>query len=163
MQCYCCVFLPLKQSSDSQLELILCSRGYLARQKLVCLVAQSCLTLCDPMDCSPPGSSVHGDFSGKSTETGCHALLQGIFLTQRSDPGLLHCKWIVYCLSHQGSPRILEWVAHPFSRGTSRPRNWTGVSCIAGGFFASLATQEAVYIHIHTYTHTQLAIAIVIF
>ena len=41
------------------------------------LVAQSCLTLCDPMDCSPPGSSVHGDFPGKNTGVGCHALLQG--------------------------------------------------------------------------------------
>ena len=43
----------------------------------VCLVAQSCPTLCDPMDCSPPGSSVHGDSSGKDIGVGCHALLQG--------------------------------------------------------------------------------------
>ena len=46
------------------------------------LIAQACLTLCDPMDCSPPGSSVHGDCPGKNTGVGCHALLQGIFLTQ---------------------------------------------------------------------------------
>ena len=45
-------------------------------------VAQSCLTLCDPMDCSLPGSSVHGDSPGKNSGVGCHALLQGIFLTQ---------------------------------------------------------------------------------
>ena len=45
----------------------------------VCLVAQSCPTLCDPMDCSPPGSSVHGDSSGKNTGVDCQALLQGIF------------------------------------------------------------------------------------
>ena len=45
-------------------------------------VTQSCLTLCDPMDCSPPGSSVHGDSLGKNTGVGCHALLQGIFPTQ---------------------------------------------------------------------------------
>ena len=44
-------------------------------------VAQSCPTLCDPMDCSPPGSSVHGDSPGKNTEVGFHALLQGIFPT----------------------------------------------------------------------------------
>jgi len=44
---------------------------------------------------------------------------------------------ILYCLSHQGSPRILEWVAYPFSRASSQPRNQTGVSCIAGGFFTS--------------------------
>ena len=48
-------------------------------------VTQSCPTLCDPMGCSPPGSSVHGDSPGKITRGGCHALLQGIFLTQE-DP-----------------------------------------------------------------------------
>ena len=42
---------------------------------------QSCLTHCDPVDCSPPGSSVHGDSPGKNTGVGCHALLQGLFLT----------------------------------------------------------------------------------
>ena len=52
----------------------------------VCLVAQSCPTLCNTMDCSPPGSSVHGDSSGKNTGVGCHALLQGIFSTQGSNP-----------------------------------------------------------------------------
>ena len=46
-----------------------------------CLVAQSCPTLCDPMDCSPPGSFVHGDSPGKNTGVGCHYLLQGVFLT----------------------------------------------------------------------------------
>ena len=46
------------------------------------LVAQSCLTLCNPVDCSPPGSSVHGDSPGKNTGVGCHFLLQGIFPTQ---------------------------------------------------------------------------------
>ena len=97
----------------------------------VCLVAQSCPTLCDPMDCSPPGSSVHGDSPGKNTGEGCHILLQGIFPTQGSNPGLPHCRQILYCLSHQESPRILEWVAYPFSRETFWPRNWTGVSCWA--------------------------------
>ena len=61
------------------------------------LVVQSCLTLCDPIDCRLPGSSVHG-------------ILQA---------------------------RILEWVAYPFSRESSQPRNRTGVSCIAGGLFPS--------------------------
>ena len=56
------------------------------------------------MDCSLPGSSVHGDSSGKNTGVGCHALLQGIFPTQGLNPGLLHCRWILYCLCHQGSP-----------------------------------------------------------
>ena len=76
-----------------------------------CLVTQSCPTLCDPMDCSPPGSSVHGDSPGKNTGVGCHALFQGIFPTQGSNPGLLHCRWILYCLSHQGSPiGLLEYL-----------------------------------------------------
>ena len=56
--------------------------------KPVCLVTQLCPTLCDPMDYSPPGSSVHGDSPGKNTGVGCHALLQGIFPTQRLNPGL---------------------------------------------------------------------------
>ena len=48
-------------------------------------------------------------------------VLQGIFPTQVSNPGLLHCRWILYHLSHKESPRILEWVAYPFSRGCSYP------------------------------------------
>ena len=71
---------------------------------ILCIVAQSCPSLCDPMDCSPPGFSVHEDFPGKNTGVGCHALLQGIFSTQGSNPSLLHCRWILYHLSHQGSP-----------------------------------------------------------
>ena len=45
----------------------------------------------------------------------------GISPTQGSNPGLLHCTWILHQLSHQGSPRILEWGAYPFSRGSSQP------------------------------------------
>ena len=58
--------------------------------------------LSDPMDCSPPGSSVHGDSPGKNTGVDCHALLQGKI--QGSSPGLLHCRQILYSLSHQGNP-----------------------------------------------------------
>ena len=54
---------------------------------VLCLVAQSCPTLCDPLACNLPGSSVHGDSPGKNTEVGCHALLQGIFPTQGLNPG----------------------------------------------------------------------------
>ena len=71
---------------------------------VLCLVAQSCLTLCIPIDCSLPGSSVHGDFPGKNTGVGCHTLLQRIFPTQGLNPGLPHCRQILYSLSHQGSP-----------------------------------------------------------
>ena len=76
------------------------------------LVTQSCPTLCNLMACSPLGSSVHGDSPGKNTEVGCHALLQEIFPTQGLNPGLPHCRWIPYHLSHQGRPWILEWVAY---------------------------------------------------
>ena len=67
----------------------------------VCLVSQSCLSLCDPMNCSPPGSSVHGDSPGKNTGVGCHALLQGIFPTEGSNLGLMHYRQILYKLSYQ--------------------------------------------------------------
>ena len=109
---------------------------------VLCLVTQSCLTLLDPMNCSLPGFSVHGDYPGKNTGVGCHAHLRGIFLTQGLNPCLLPCRQILYCLSHQGSPRILDWVAYPFSRGSSWPRNCTAVSCITGRFFTSWATRE---------------------
>ena len=105
----------------------------------MCLVTQSCPTLCNSMDCSPPGSSVHGDSPGKNTGMGTLSLLQGIFSTQGANPGLLHCRWILYQQSHQGSPKMLKWVAYPFSSRSSRPRNPTGVSSIAGGFFTNRA------------------------
>ena len=73
----------------------------------MCLVAQSCPTLCDLMDCSLSGSSVHWDSPGKNTGVGCHALLQGIFPTQGSNQGVLHCRRILYHLSHQRSPNQL--------------------------------------------------------
>ena len=60
---------------------VLCCAGFMAQLRP---------TLCNPMDCSPPGSSVHGDSPGKNTGVGCHALLQWIFLTQGSKPGLPH-------------------------------------------------------------------------
>ena len=61
------------------------------------------LTLCNPMDCSLPGSALHGDSAGKNTGVGCHFLLQGIFPTQGLNPGLLHCRQTLYPLSYQGS------------------------------------------------------------
>ena len=63
-----------------------------------CLVAQSCPTLCNPMDCRKLGSSVHVDSPGKNTGVGCHTFLQGIFPTWGSDPGLPHCRRILYHL-----------------------------------------------------------------
>ena len=92
----------------------------------------------------PHGSdaSVHGDSPGKNTGVSCHALLQGIFPTQGLSSGIPHYRRILHHLSHQGSPRILECIACPFSRGSSRPRNQTGVSCVAGRFFTSWAARE---------------------
>ena len=74
----------------------------------VCVHAQLYLTLCNPMDCSLPSFTIHGVSPGQHSEVGCHTLLQGIFLTQGSNPGLLHCRQVLYHLSHQGSPRILK-------------------------------------------------------
>ena len=94
----------------------------------------------------------HGFYSpwnspGQNTEVGSFSLFQGIFPTQGSNPGLPHCRQILYQLSHKGSPRILEWVAYPFVRGSSQPRNRTEVSCIAGRFFTTelLGNSETFY------------------
>ena len=69
---------------------------------LLCLMAQSCPTLCDLTDCNLTGTSIHGDSPGKSTGIGCRALLQGILPTQGSKPILLHYRQILYHLSHLG-------------------------------------------------------------
>ena len=74
------------------------------------LAVLSCSVVSDslrPVDCSPPGTSVHGDSPSKNTGVGCHAPLQGIFPTQGWNPGLLHFRWILYCLTHQGSSLLL--------------------------------------------------------
>ena len=90
----------------------------------------------------------HGLYSpwnspGQNTGVDSCSLLQGIFPTQKSNSGLLHCRWILYQPSHQGSPRILEQVAYPFSSRSSWPRNLISVSCIVGRFFTRWATREA--------------------
>ena len=126
---------------------------------------QLCLTLCDPMAYSPPSSSVHGSLR-KNTRVGCHALLQRILPTQGSNLHLLSstlaggffttsATWVKVaqsCLTlcnpmdytGHGIPqaRILEWVAFPFSRGSSQTRDQTQVSYIAGRFITSWATRE---------------------
>ena len=135
----------------------------------MCLIVQSCPTLYDPMDCSLPGSSLHGASPGKNTGVACHAhfsyILQGIFPSQGLNPGLPHCRQILYHLSYQGSPKILKWIVYSFSRGSVPPRNWTGVSCIAGRFFTSWATREAhmcvcvcVCVCVHTQKYIYLCI-----
>ena len=99
-------------------------------------VAQLCPTLCDPKDYTVHDSPV------QIVGVGSLFLLQGIFATQGSNSGILHCRWILEQLSRKGSPTILEWVAYPFSSRSSGPRNQTGVSCIVGGFFTNWSIRE---------------------
>ena len=94
--------------------------------------------LCDPMDYISPWNS-----SGQNTRLCSLSLLQGIFPTQGSNPSLPQCRQILYQLSHKGSPKILEWVAYPFSSGYSWPRNLTRVSSTASGFFINWSVREA--------------------
>ena len=108
----------------------------------VCVwISQSRPTLYDPVDCSPPGSSVHGILQARILEWVAISLLQGILPTQRLNPGLLHCRQIPYHLSHQGSPSHLISVLSsslPFSVPTSFPLSlsytWTDtlVCCRCG-------------------------------
>ena len=85
-----------------------------------------------------------------SSGVGSRSFLQRIFPTQGSNPGLPHCRQSLYHLSHQGSPIKLEWVAYPFSRVPSRPRDWTAVSCIAGRFFTFQFIQfGGIYLIVH--------------
>ena len=71
-------------------------------------------------------------------------------------PDLLYCGWILYQLSHKESPRILEWVAYPFSSRSSWPRNWTRVSCIAGRFITNWATREAPVLWLALQSHVSV-------
>ena len=89
----------------------------------MCLVTQSCPTPCDTTDCSLPGSSVRGISQARILTMAYCALLQGIFPTQAFNPGLPHFRWIHYHLSHPGKPKNSGWVAYPFYRGSSGPRN----------------------------------------
>ena len=91
---------------------------------------------------------LHGLYSpwnslGQNTGVRSLPLLEGIFPTQGLNPGFLHCRQILFQLSHKGSPRILAWVSYPFSSGSSWTSNRTGVSRLAGGFFTNWAIREA--------------------
>ena len=76
------------------------SVGYMKHKRIT---GQLCLTLCNPKDCSLWGSFCPWDSLGRNTGVDWHALLQGIFPTQASNMGFLHCRKILYHLSHQGS------------------------------------------------------------
>ena len=86
---------------------------------MCCSWSLSHVQLCDPIDRSPTDSSVHGDSPGKNARVNYHSLLQGIFPTQGSNPGLPHCRWILYHLSYQESPIcILIFI--------NKPEYWSG-------------------------------------
>ena len=85
----------------------------------------------------PQGLYSPRNSTGLNTEVGSLSLLQVIFPTQGSNSGLLHWRQILYQLNQQGSLKILEWLAYPSSSGSFHPRNWTGFSCITGGFLTS--------------------------
>ena len=82
---------------------------------------------------------VHGILQARILEWVAFPFSRG---SQGLNPGLLHCRWVLYQLSHKGSPRVLEWVVYPFSSRSSWPRNQTGVSCIAGRFFTNWSLRE---------------------
>ena len=90
----------------------------------------------------PHGLSSPWNSLGQNTGVGSLSLLQKIFPTQGSNPGLPHCRQTLYQLSHKGSPRILDWVAYPFSRRSSQPRNWTRASCIIALDFKGSIKEE---------------------
>ena len=101
----------LRSSFNSNLFLV----TYKSRKTSEKVKAKLCLTLCNPMN-----YTVHGSLQARVLEwVGSLSLLQGIFPIQGLKPGILHCRWILYQLTHQGNPRILKWVAYPFSRGSS--------------------------------------------
>ena len=83
---------------------------------------------------------------GQNTGVGSLSLFQGIFPTQGWSPGLLHGTQILYQMSHQRRPRILEQVTYPFSSRSSKPRNQTRVSCDAGRFFPNFSYQGSPFV-----------------
>ena len=85
-----------------------CSSACMCTQLL-----QSCLTLCNPTDCSPPGSSVHGILQARILEWVAVPSSRGIFPIQGSNLRLLHCRWILLLLSHWGIPHVPETVSIP--------------------------------------------------
>ena len=100
-------------------------------------VTQLCPTFCDPMDYIQN----HGILQARILEWVAFPFSRGSSQSG-SNPGLQHFRWILYLLSHKGSPRILKWVAYPFPKGSSQPKSPTRVSCIAGGFFTKWAIRE---------------------
>ena len=119
--------------------------------------------LCCPkyQDCSLPGSSVHGASPGKKTGAGCHAFPPGDLPNLGIKPRSPALQGILYCLSQQRTPRILEWVAYPFSRGFSWPRNRTRIFYISGRFFTSWATRACVCVCVCVCVFTTSSLSVI--
>ena len=126
---YC---LPLTPSIKKDMSLTLVLAEETGLKGVWVKVTQSCPNLLQPHGLYSPRNS-----PGQNTGVVAIPLLQGIFPTQRLNPGVPHWRRILYQLSHQGSPRILEQVAYPFYSRSSQPRNWTGVFYIAARFFTA--------------------------
>ena len=94
---------------------------------------------------------------GQNIGVGSLSLLQGIFPRQGSNPALPHCRQVLNQLSHKGSPRILDWVAYPFSRRSSWPKNWTRVSCITGRFLTNWAIRKTLIFWCWSWSSNSLA------
>ena len=95
--------IKIKEKKKSWLQVK--GQEYASALSVLCLVVQSYLTLCDPMDIACL-ASLSMEFSRQEYGVGSHCLLQGILPTHGSNPGFLHCRQILYHLSHQGSPYI---------------------------------------------------------
>ena len=105
-----------------------------AAQILVVLVAHLCVTV-TPWTVARQAPLSMGILQVRILEWVAMPFPQGILPTQGCNPHLPHHRQILYHLSPKGSPTTLEGIVYPFSRGTSQPRNRTGVFCIAGRFF----------------------------
>ena len=105
----------------------------------------------------PPtqGRSNPTNTPGQNTGVGSLFFLQGIFPTQGSNAGLPHCRWILYQLSHEGSPTILDWVAYPSPVVLPDRGIKLGSPALQADSFNNWATREAhTHKYIHTYIHT---------
>ena len=122
---------------------------HFCRKLIVYMWSESHSVMSDSLQ--SPGLYSPWNSPGQNTGMGSLSLLQGIFPTQRLNPGLPHYRQILYHLSHKRSPRILEWVVYPFSSRFSWTRNQTRVSCIASGFFTNWAMMEAVKVYFWTF------------
>ena len=120
----------------------------------VCSAVLSCVLLFSTPWCLP-GSSVHGDSPEKNTGMGCHALLQGIFPTKGSNPCLQHCRWILYHLSHPGSPRILEWVLIPSPGDVPSPEIKLGSAALQADSFPAELPGKLQAMHIASQTESE--------